>query len=107
MSDAAVKVIRMAKTTEPQDLDKSREIIRAILEKNIALVIGASEGFCVETKVGDKTTQYLVDIPQQYFGRLLGSKGKNISALRTLVATMAMVQGFRAIISIKDEDRFF
>ncbi|KYG64803.1 hypothetical protein AZI86_11400 [Bdellovibrio bacteriovorus] len=109
MSESAVKVVRIVKSPSvSEDLSKVREEIREALERSIGLVIGASEGYSVEIKLGEKTTLYLVDIAQQqHFGRLLGSKGKNIGALRTLVGAMASVRGFRAIISIKDEDRFF
>lgn len=109
MSESAVKVVRVVKPLGvSEDFSKIREHIRSVVEQSIGLVIVASDGFSVETKVGERTTQYIVDITQQqHFGRLLGSKGKNIGALRTLVSAMASANGFRAIVSIKDEDRFF
>jgi predicted RNA-binding protein YlqC (UPF0109 family) len=56
---------------------------------------------------GGKTTVYQIDIAQEDFGRFVGPRGKHINALRVLVSMIAWSKNFRAIVQIKDEERFF
>jgi predicted RNA-binding protein YlqC (UPF0109 family) len=70
-------------------------------------LLGVPAELNVTIEEGEKTTIFEVDVAKSDFGRLLGAKGKNIGSLRTLVSAIAAVHDFRAIIRIKDEDRFF
>lgn len=88
------------------EYDISRKNISEIIRTILASLLSGTAKFEVSYSVGPQTTVFLIDVEQSDFGRLLGSKGKNIGSLRTLVGSMAANQGFRAIIQIKDEMKF-
>lgn len=95
----AFQVIRMA-THPKHDDSSSRDSMRALLEDIVIRMVGTSKDIEVTYAVGEKTTIFKVNCPKESLGRLIGSKGKNISALRTVVSAMMWQDGIRAIIEI-------
>lgn len=108
MSQArAVQVIKFSSRQENQE-NSARDDMRSLLEELVVKMVGTSENVAVNFTIGEKTTVYKVDCPKEVLGRLIGSKGKNISALRVIVSAMMWQQGIRAIIDIpyfKPEDK--
>lgn len=108
MSQArAVQVIKMPSRQQNQE-NSSRDEMRSLLEEIVVKMVGSADGISVTFIVGEKTTVYNVDCPKEVLGRLIGSKGKNISALRTIASAMMWQVGIRAIIEIpyfKPEDK--
>lgn len=88
--------------------DAFRVRIRDILKDVLQSMLQYPEKSDVFFIKGSSTTVYEIDIDQSDFGRLMGSKGKHINALRTIVTAIACGQDFRAIVTIKDsiEDAF-
>lgn len=84
-----------------------RETIRNILILILNNILEHPKDCKVEIICGDLTTQFEVEMHQLDYGRFLGSKGKTVQALRTVVSTMSTFNGFRGIISVKNEDKFF
>ncbi|KYG61424.1 hypothetical protein AZI86_17065 [Bdellovibrio bacteriovorus] len=82
-----------------------RNDIRNVIKSVLRMIL--SHSFQVEYEVGERTTKYSIDINQQDCGRLLGSHGRTIGGLRTLVTAMAASAGIRAVVEIKNEERFF
>lgn len=68
--------------------------------------MGFPDKTAVTIKVGEKTTIYEIETIREDFGRLIGTGGKHISSLRTIVAAMSATHGFRSVIAIKDEEKF-
>lgn len=108
MSDArAVQVIKLPNRQQNQE-NSAREDMRTLLEDIVIRMVGSADGIAVTFLVGEKTTVFKVDCPKEALGRLIGSKGKNISSLRTVVSAMMWQVGIRAIIEIpyfKPEDK--
>lgn len=90
-----------------QDSEAMREKIRLVLNDILNCMLKNTEAVSVSITQGERTTVYVIDVEKGDFGRLVGAKGKNIESLRTIIQGMAGAHGFRAIIQIKDEDRFF
>ncbi|MNL57588.1 hypothetical protein D3C87_1811630 [compost metagenome] len=66
----------------------------------LKLMIDRPESTKVEYAVGERTTIYKIDCHPESLGQLIGSKGKNISGLRAVVAAAMARQGIRAIVEI-------
>lgn len=79
-----------------------RENIRILLESFVKNLVDESEhkSIAIDIQVGDKTTVYKMSFNKNCIGKILGVRGKNINALRTLVFAMCARQGFRAIIEV-------
>lgn len=108
MSQArAVQVIKLPNRQQNKE-DSARDHMKSLLEEIVINMVGQSDHISVSYAVGEKTTVFKVDCPQEAIGRLIGSKGKNINALRTVVSAMMWTSGIRAIIEIpyfKPEDK--
>jgi predicted RNA-binding protein YlqC (UPF0109 family) len=100
MSQArAVQVIKMPNRQQTQE-NAARDDMRSLLEEMVVRMVGSADNISVSFIMGEKTTVFKVDCPREVLGRLIGSKGKNISALRTVVSAMMWQVGIRAIIEI-------
>jgi predicted RNA-binding protein YlqC (UPF0109 family) len=77
------------------------------LRDALSLIVQHPDRMSVTCTFGERTIIYEVDVAKEDFGRLLGVGGKNINAFRTILASMAGAVGERAIIQIKDQDRFY
>lgn len=95
------------KTEQVFDLKKIQLAALEVIKGVLTCTLAHPQELSVEIVAGDKTTVFEIDIASSDFGRLLGSKGKSIDALRTLVAAMGAVHGFRFIIRVKNEERFY
>lgn len=105
MTEKNIPVIHKKPVTITKD--SNREEIRTFVHNTLKLILSNHEKLSVTHWVGEKTTVYQVDLAQDDFGRLLGTKGKTLNGLRAIVGAIAGAKGFRAIIEIKEEDRFF
>lgn len=100
MSEArALPVIKLVDHQSPQS-SSVRDEVRELLENIIFKMVGTKDGVTVTYMVGERTTVYKVDCPKEFLGRLIGSKGKNISSLRNVLSAMMWPEGIRAIVEI-------
>lgn len=108
MGEKKFEIIRR----RPVKLDSNeKEAIRAevarLLKEILKTLLDQPDKACVSVEQGDRTTIFAIDVVQADFGRLLGSRGRNIEALRVLVNSLCGKHDIRGIIQVKNEDRFF
>lgn len=77
-----------------------REETRQILETLVKRITNDTQSVKVTCQVGERTTIYTVDCSKESIGRIIGSKGKNITSLRNIIAAIMAANGIRAIIEI-------
>jgi predicted RNA-binding protein YlqC (UPF0109 family) len=94
-------------TCLPPNADTIRSEIKEIIFQILRKILSQPKALSIDIVIGSNTTIYMIDVVQEDFGRLLGSKGKTIGGLRTVIGAMAAASGIRAVISVKDEERFF
>lgn len=82
------------------DLTAVREAIRIFLQSLVKEMVADPSSINVTVVVGERTTIFKVDCSQCCLGQIIGSRGKNISAIRTLVSAMTARKGFRAVVEI-------
>ncbi|WP_374080438.1 KH domain-containing protein [Bdellovibrio bacteriovorus] len=84
------------------ELTVYRENIRSLLESFVKNLVDETErdSIGVDVQIGDKTTVYKMSFNKKCLGKILGVRGRNISALRTLIFAMCARQGFRAVIEV-------
>lgn len=105
MSTAA-KVIKMRSTKSlctgglSEYQIKVREEIRVTILNFLHAIVVEPQGVDITFKQGDRTVQYIIDCPKREIGRLIGTKGKMIGAIRVIVAAMAAKADMRAIVEI-------
>lgn len=87
-------------STSVVDQSEVRNRLAIILKGVIQEMTSCPGDLQVSFTVGDKTTIYKVDLPQEFRGKLIGAQGKNITALRNIIAAMGGNHGFRAIIEL-------
>ncbi|MBO9665289.1 MAG: KH domain-containing protein [Bdellovibrio sp.] len=80
--------------------DGARERGRSILQSILMEMIDHADHIVVDYSVGERTTIFKVDCHPRSLGQLIGSKGKNISGIRAVIAAMMARQGIRAIVEI-------
>ncbi|WP_373999234.1 KH domain-containing protein [Bdellovibrio bacteriovorus] len=83
-----------------------RESLRSVLESVVKKIVTTPENIKVTYSVGERTTIYQIETVQTEYGRLVGSQGRMINALRTVIAGMAGTHGFRAILNFKNDEKF-
>lgn len=92
----------------PQESPEAvRGYIKDIIQSVLNYMLIHPKKSDVSIKQGEQTTVYEIDLVQEDFGRLMGKNGKNIDALRVLTLAIARANNFRAVVAIKDEDRFY
>lgn len=93
------------------ELVQGHEAVRLYLKEMILSVLHNMLQFpkdCqVDIEIGPRSTVFYIDVRQEDFGRLMGTRGKNINALRTIALAIGATHGLRVVIQIKDEYRFF
>lgn len=89
------------------DAEFFKEKIQTILDSILHCILKNPDKMSVEVQQGERTTIFVVDVDKSDFGRLVGTKGKTIDSLRTIAQGIAGTHGFRAVLQIKDEERFF
>ncbi|MGE5085370.1 MAG: KH domain-containing protein [Bacillota bacterium] len=89
-SDNATASVEVSQTR-----DRLADLMAAIVKE-----MTSSEEISVTYSAGDKTTVYNIHLPPQFRGKLIGSQGRTILALRNILSAMAGNHGFRAIIEL-------
>lgn len=100
--DSKIDVVKVVKRN-PLSLivrPEEQEFIRVLVENLARELVSHPEEIRVTFSNGEKTTIYNLDCTQRIYGQLIGSGGKNIQSLRTLVQAMTARRGFRSIIEI-------
>lgn len=87
-------------TTPTSDLFQYRQAGRQLVYDLIKELVSDHTSVSVEVEVGERTTIYRVACGKSCIGQILGSKGRNITAIRTLIASISARKGFRAIVEI-------
>lgn len=94
-----VNIIRRSRITPERDLpsvEEARLFLLFMLEK----ILDYHDDIRVSSEVGPHTAKYQVDCNPADLGKLIGSKGKTISGMRTLLSAYLAKKGLRAIIEI-------
>ncbi|WP_374073624.1 KH domain-containing protein [Bdellovibrio bacteriovorus] len=92
---------------DPQTQDLARKQILEIINFALKKLVSQPEKTEAEIQIGERTTLFVINTIQTDFGRILGSGGKTIGSLRTLVTAMAANQGIRAVVQIANEESYF
>lgn len=100
MKIEVIKVLKMPSRVKCASENDPRDKVRDLLQEIIIGVTGATEGISVSYFVGDRTTVYRAECPRASLGRLIGAKGRNICAIRTVLAALAACYGIRAVLEI-------
>lgn len=77
-----------------------REQCRVLLNSMIQGLVDYPETISVSYSLGDRTTVYKVECDRRCLGQIIGSKGKNISGVRAVIAAMMARKGIRAVVEI-------
>ena len=56
----------------------------------------------VSEQQGEETTLFLLSVAKQDFGKIIGKKGKNINAIRTIMGAAAAKVHKRVIVEVKE-----
>lgn len=110
MGEKKLDVIRRPATQKnftEAEKDAVRAEVMRLLEDILKNLLRHPDKTQVSMEQGERTTIFVVEVVQADFGRLLGSKGRHIEALRVLVSSLCGNHDIRGIIRIKNEDRFF
>lgn len=104
--DAAEKLNKVSivkvhkKNTLSDALTEKRDMLRDLLEKVVKQMVPYPEDIAVRYSCGEKTTIYKIDCSQRVLGHIIGSRGKNIQSVRTIVQGISAGKGFRSIVEI-------
>jgi len=83
-----------------QATEAGREVVRDLLEKILREMVDTPEALSVSIFVGEKTTVFRVTCAPDNLGQIIGSKGKNIDGVRTIVKAICARHDFRGIVEI-------
>jgi predicted RNA-binding protein YlqC (UPF0109 family) len=93
MKSSAVAVIRVSRKN-------IREQIAGSLLQIVQLLVDNPSSINVRYEVGENTTVFHIETEQKNIGSILGSRGKHIESLRTIVTAAAARNHIRAVISL-------
>lgn len=79
------------------------EKVRELLETLVKSLVDVPDKVAVKYVQGERTTVYEIDCDRSDVGKLLGTKGRNISALRTIVHSIGRKHKFRAIVQLTSD----
>lgn len=79
-----------------EDIEKGRKLLETLIKD----LVDAPEKISVSITQGERTTIYKIDCEQRNIGQIIGSKGKNIGAVRTVISSIMARKGIRAIVEI-------
>ncbi|WP_374001324.1 KH domain-containing protein [Bdellovibrio bacteriovorus] len=82
------------------DLAAERENGRKLILGLLTELVTDSSSLSIDIEVGERTTVYHVGCKKECIGQILGSKGKNIGAIRTLISSISARKGFRGIVEV-------
>lgn len=77
-----------------------REQIANMIQTVLCILVDDPENLSVKVIVGENTTIFHVETDRKNIGQVLGSRGKHIDCLRTLVNSMAGKHNIRAVVEI-------
>ncbi|KHD87722.1 MAG: hypothetical protein OM95_12945 [Bdellovibrio sp. ArHS] len=80
------------------DIEQDVEKIATTLKAMITHLIGSHIEFHVSYKVHEKTTVFHIVVDRCAMGKILGTKGKNLNAIRTWIQSSSARLGVRAVI---------
>ena len=104
MSTLEIKVIKkrseIREPIKPPCLETERISCRDLLSTMIKGLVDYPETVSVDYTVGEKTTIFNVQCSQKCMGQVIGSKGRNISSVRSVIAAVMARKGIRAIVEI-------
>lgn len=72
----------------------------SLICKKITVDQNPNSTFDVSVEIGDQSILFVIDPPQQSMGRILGSGGKTISALRVIAKAICAPHGYRGIVEV-------
>ncbi len=84
----------------PIKLNEERENGRKLILGLLTELVSDSSSLSINVEVGERTTVYHVGCKKECIGQILGSKGRNIGAIRTLISSISARKGFRAIVEV-------
>ncbi|BEV67236.1 KH domain-containing protein [Bdellovibrio bacteriovorus] len=84
----------------PMKLNEERENGRKLILGLLTELVSDSSSLSINVEVGERTTVYHVGCKKECIGQILGSKGRNIGAIRTLISSISARKGFRAIVEV-------
>lgn len=82
------------------DLDAYREEIRQLIEHVVKLLVDDPQSVSVAIYLGPKTTVFRITCAKDNLGQVIGSQGKTIMGLRSVVHAMTARIGVRSIVEI-------
>jgi Predicted RNA-binding protein (contains KH domain) len=103
MADIEPQIIRAsAGSKKNPDINPEtyREEIRVIIENCVKFLVDKPESVSVTIYVGPKTTVYKINCDRDNMGQLIGSQGRTIMGLRSVVHAMTARAGIRSIVEI-------
>ena len=83
-----------------ENKDQFREDVRSFLEGMLVRLVNQPDSVKVNVVIGDNTTIFQVETGKINFPQILGSKGRNINSMRTIVAAICARQGIRSVIEL-------
>jgi predicted RNA-binding protein YlqC (UPF0109 family) len=90
----------MTAATKNLATENIRDQIADAISAVLSLLVEHPQSITVQYVIGESTTIFRVETDQRNIGQVLGSRGKHIDSLRTLVSSMAGKHNIRAIIEI-------
>ena len=76
------------------------ELICQIMSIVVRELTGCGDDLDLTYVNGEHSTIFRINVSPAYKGRLVGTQGRTISALRNLLAAMAGRRGYRAVIDL-------
>jgi predicted RNA-binding protein YlqC (UPF0109 family) len=96
----SVETVTAKTTNTNSQVCPEREKCKELLDTVIRGLVDYPETINVSYSVGERTTIFKVDCDQRCLGQIIGSKGKNISGVRAVIAATMARKGIRAIVEI-------
>lgn len=76
------------------------EVVGRLLQQMLQQMVEEAYHPHVTIIENDRTMIFKVDCPPECLGQILGSKGRNITSVRTLITAMCSRRGIRAIVDV-------
>lgn len=78
------------------------QILKNWAENIIIGIVDVPEKVCVTTYQGDQTLVLTIHVDKSDVGKVLGKRGKNINAIRTLLAAQASRLQIRSVLEVEE-----
>ncbi|AHI05959.1 hypothetical protein BDW_07295 [Bdellovibrio bacteriovorus W] len=82
------------------DLEAYREEVRTLIEHIVKLLVDSPAEVIVTTYLGPKTTVFRISCAIEDVGQVIGTQGKTIMGLRSVVHAMTARIGIRSIVEL-------